>query len=140
MKISKQLLAILITSSIGLVSCGGGVKSAPSLVGTHWQLSSVNGSTLSKRLSKRITLNFHPKRASGSAGCNRYFSNYKLSGSNSVSFRGIGSTKMLCKPRFMKAERKFLSALRNANSYRLSNGALFIKGTGRVGVLKFVRP
>jgi len=141
MKINKQFLAILIGSSIGLVSCGGSdaVRSQPSLVGTQWQLTSFNGRTLGKRLSKRVTLNFHKKRATGSAGCNRYFSNYKTAtNSDSLRFNQIGSTRMLCKPRFMKMEHKFLGALKGTYAYVISNGELSL--SSNAGLLKFKRP
>ncbi|HIO92749.1 MAG TPA: META domain-containing protein [Leucothrix mucor] len=141
MKISKQFLiplSILMISSIGLTSCGGGTKPASSLEGTHWQLSSVNWRVLRNKLSKRMTINFNSKRATGSSGCNRYFANYTLSAKNAVHFSAIGSTKMLCKPRFMKIERKFLEALRGASSYRISSGELMIEGSG--ATLKFRKP
>ncbi len=140
MKINKQLLAVLIVSSTSLVSCGGGVKNpSPSLVGTNWQLYSLNGNILGKRLSKRVTLSFDTKRASGFAGCNRYFSSYHVSETNGLHFNDIGSTKKLCfKRRFMRVERNFLNALSNASSYQINNNELSINGSS--GALKFKRP
>ncbi len=141
MKINKQMLAAIIVSSVTLVSCGGGVKSSSSsLAGTNWQLYSLNGNVIGQKLSKRVTLNFDKKRASGSAGCNRYFSSYQVSEVNGLYFNNIGSTKKLCfKRRFMKVERNFLNALSNASSYQMvSNNELSINGSG--GLLKFTRP
>ena len=144
MKINRPFLSpltLLIIGSIGLTSCGGGLKKTPppSLVGTHWQLVSLNGAVLDDSLSKRMTLDFNDKRVGDSSGCNRYFSDYQVSGSNSLQFNAIGGTRRMCiKRSSMKIESQFLKTLQSANTYQVNNGMLSIQGGA--GVLKFKRP
>ena len=61
---------------------------------------------------KSPTLSLDPSsgRASGFAGCNRYFADYKLDGS-SLTLGPVGATKRLCDKEAMAIEDAFLAAL-----------------------------
>jgi len=63
--------------------------------------------------------------ASGSGGCNRYFSKTAISGRN-ISFAEIGSTYMQCPPALMNQERRFLDALSKTRSYKMETGKLVL--------------
>ena len=65
--------------------------------------------------------------ASGSGGCNRYFSKASISGRN-ISFAEIGSTYMQCPPALMNQERKFLDVLSKTRSYKMETGKLVLIG------------
>ena len=47
----------------------------------------------------------------GHAGCNRFFGTYQMFGKQ-LRFGAMGSTKKLCEPKSMKAERRFFQILK----------------------------
>ncbi len=126
---------ILLSTLLTLVSCGGGVKSNPSsLIDTQWKLISINGVPF--RGKSQPTISFNATRASGFAGCNRYFSNYFVTNKGQLNFGFIARTKMLCHNRSRRRlERQFIAGLRTANAFSINNGFLVIKGT--TGILQF---
>ena len=128
-------LIILLSTLLTLVSCAGGIKSNPSsLVDTQWKLLSINGVPFEGK--SQPTISFNATRASGFAGCNRYFSNYIFTNQGQINFDPIARTKMLChKRRIRRLERHFIAGLRTANAFSIYNGILEIKG--REGILQF---
>jgi heat shock protein HslJ len=70
-------------------------------------------------------------RVAGSAGCNRYFSSYKLDG-NSLELSETGSTMMMCPPEIMELEQKFLGALQKVTEIELESGQLLLTKDGEV--------
>lgn len=73
---------------------------------------------------KPPTLKLTPadSRATGFAGCNRYFATYSLSG-NSLKFESPGATKMFCAASD-SLERAFLGMLPEVAAYQLSDTVL----------------
>ena len=61
-------------------------------------------------------------RATGFAGCNRYFATYSLSG-NSLKFESPGATKMFCAASD-SLERAFLGMLPEVTTYQVSDTVL----------------
>jgi heat shock protein HslJ len=93
---------------------------APSLAGTSWM-----------RIDRGEdaphfpTLAFEGERASGHAGCNRWFAAVTRSGGQ-LSFAGIGATRMMCPEPAMATERAFLDALTATRSARIENRQLVL--------------
>lgn len=102
------------------------------LAASEWQATSVNGAPLVA--GSRLTLRLEGGRASGSAGCNRYFASYETGARQGISFTGVGSTRMACAEPLMDQERRFLNILENASGYNFyRSGELnIIAADGRV--------
>ena len=67
-----------------------------------------------------MTLSLDPETAAmqGSSSCNKLFGTYYAEG-DTVSFTGIGSTKMYCEGK-MDTEKDFMQALQAANKFKLN--------------------
>jgi heat shock protein HslJ len=89
-------------------------------------------------LKKPITLTFEPaeRKAAGFAGCNQYFSQFSMTGSN-LKFTETGSTKMFCEET-MATEMKFLTALEHVQSFKLEGNTLLLLADNKV-ILEFTR-
>ena len=109
-------------------------KTAPALdaitiEGTLWALDTYlnsEGDLVDVLPDSDITAELLEGQLAGSAGCNRYFSAYQLSG-NSLTFGQVGSTEMFCMAEgLMEQETDYLAALQLAASYQIANDALII--------------
>ena len=79
MKRTKQIAVILLLAVV-ITACAGAEESEDSLVGTVWNLTSLNGESLVPTTS--ITAEFSEDgRAAGSSGCNNYAAAYEVDGS-----------------------------------------------------------
>jgi heat shock protein HslJ len=76
-------------------------------------------------------------RFHGSAGCNRYFGGYELGDGNSLLFKNIGSTMMMCDDEIMRLETSYLEALKNISSYRTEKNSLVLSAGDERKVLVF---
>jgi heat shock protein HslJ len=112
------------------------------LTGTTWVLESLSaggGAVSSVIAGTEIDALFSPEgRVTGSAGCNRYFAEYNLSGS-SLSIGPAGSTKMFCgEPTGrMEQEQSYLSLLASATGYGIDGDRLILKDARGAGILAF---
>ncbi|WP_067050400.1 META domain-containing protein [Methanofollis ethanolicus] len=111
------------------------------LVGTNWTLESLHtGDAVSSVIAgSEITAIFgEDGKVAGSAGCNRYFASYNLSGS-SLTFGPAGSTKMTCaEPEgIMKQESTYLGLLEAVKSYTLEGDRLSLQDENGTAVLDF---
>lgn len=98
------------------------------LVGTNWTLESLHtGDAVSSVIAgSEITAVFDGDgNIAGSAGCNRYFATYNLSGS-SLTFGPVGSTKMACHDPegIMEQENTYLSLLQAVRGYTIEGDQL----------------
>lgn len=125
MKLSITLLLLLV---IGLVACkGGGVA----FEDREWVLESYGeaGNAQSVIEGSEITATFDgdTREVRGSAGCNNYFGEYEVDGSE-LSIPTIGNTEMYCmEPEgVMDQEEQYLQLLRLAESYETENSTLRI--------------
>ena len=102
------------------------------LTAAEWEATSLNGAPLVA--GSRLTLRLEDGRASGTAGCNRYFASYDISGRSGIRFSGVGSTRMACAEPLMEQERRYLNTLENASGYNFyRNGELtVVAADGRV--------
>jgi len=134
MKWMVVLLVLLLAACGRLVGQPAGPEL--DLVGTRWQLESLNGTPVLP--GSTVTLQFDADGvAGGNSGCNHYGGSYTLDGSN-IEFSEIFSTLMAClDDGVMDQEAAFLGALGNAQSVSLAGDRLTITHDG--GELIFVR-
>jgi heat shock protein HslJ len=115
-------------------------EAAP-LVGTNWTLASVHtGDTVSSVIAGSVITAVFGEDGSltGSAGCNRYFASYNLTGV-SLSIGQIGSTKMACTAPegIMEQETVYLNTLGGVKTYAIEGDRLELLDEDGVQVLTF---
>jgi heat shock protein HslJ len=93
-----------------------------SLTNTRWKLTAVGMPSTLPPLAKDVFLQMDTGRLKGFAGCNNYFGAYTTHQS-SITFTGIGSTKMFCQEG-MVTENKLFQALNNTTHYRITGTKL----------------
>ena len=100
------------------------------LVGTNWKLESFHTADSVSSVIAGTTINAvfgEDGKVSGSAGCNRYFATYNMTGS-SLSTGTVGSTKMYCgEPGVMVQENKYLALLGKVKTFTIEGGRLSLK-------------
>lgn len=93
------------------------------LDGSAWRLEAFlgGGNRVPVLADTEVTLEFSGKNLGGSAGCNRYNATYTTDGDH-LSVTPPRQTRMMClsPAGVMEQERRFLSALQAASTYRLS--------------------
>ncbi|QEC51776.1 META domain-containing protein [Anseongella ginsenosidimutans] len=107
------------------------------LLNTPWELVSINQETIDSAL-KEPTLLFEESgsKANGFAGCNQFFGTYSLS-ADSLSFSGLGSTKMFCE-QSQELEGQYLGRLSEVTHFVVSqNGSALTLLSNAVPVLEF---
>ena len=116
------------------------------LVGTNWTLESFHtaDAVSSVIAGTTITAVFgEDGQVSGSAGCNRYFASYNVTGT-SLSISPAGSTKMACgAPGVMQQESTYLTLISQAKTFTIKGDRLTLadaKGTTILSFAKSVLP
>lgn len=106
-----------------LQGCGGDPLEL--LLG-EWQIEDINGAGIIDN--SHLTMTFDEEgRVYGSASCNRYSSNYELTGEN-LTFSYSLATKMACPEALMNQEQKFLEVFNAINKFDIdATGALILK-------------
>lgn len=86
-----------------------------SLAGTRWTLveGNLDGAGLAAIEGQPVTLEFVDGQVSGNAGCNGYFGDYRVIGSE-ISVGMLGSTMKMCAEDVMDVEARYLAALQSA--------------------------
>lgn len=102
------------------------------LAGTEWMMLN------EERSATPPTLAFTEDRASGYAGCNRWFASVGRT-DQALEFGDIGSTRMMCSPPSMEAERAFMTALNDTRGFRIENGELVLYDIGGADTARFRR-
>ncbi len=117
-----------------LVSCKA---QQVSITQVEWKLTKMGATDLSV-LDQPITITMDEttKKIYGHAGCNRFFGTY-LSNDATISFSGMGSTKMFCQAT-MPVESAYFEALKKIQSYKTEGGKLYLLSEGSV-ILEFSR-
>lgn len=121
------------------ISCKTQQVAAPatptSITGIEWKLTKMSDVNLSV-LAKPVTLQLDEtkKGISGHGGCNGYFGGYQMSG-ETISFTGLGSTKMFCQDT-QAIEDTYFKALGTVQSYKIEGNKLYLLAAGKV-VLEF---
>jgi heat shock protein HslJ len=120
--LSKRALAIMFAATLAGVIPVTASAEDPSLDGTSWVLSSLEGYDLDP--TQPATLQFEGGNAGGSDGCNRYAMGYTAKGDR-LEWTSAGvSTQMACAPEVMKRAHAFLDAVRGSTSYRMKDDRL----------------
>jgi heat shock protein HslJ len=112
-----------------LTGCGG--EPASLLQGAEWIVVSIDGKPLVA--GSKATLTFATDgKLSGHASCNRFMSEYWLSGER-LSIASAAGTRMMCEAPLMQQEQAFLAALSSTQGFAISDdGALLLRtGDGR---------
>jgi heat shock protein HslJ len=84
------------------------------------------------------TLEFEAARASGFAGCNRWFASVAAQG-DALTFGGIGATRMMCPEPAMATERAFFDALGATRTARVEAGQLVLRDAAGAVLARFDR-
>jgi len=117
-----QSVTVVVGGQI-LTGCGG--EPASLLQGAEWAVVEIGGAPLVA--GSKATLAFAPDgRLSGHASCNRFMSEYTLSGEG-LSIAKAAGTRMMCDAALMDQERAFLAALGSVQSFSIAaDGALLL--------------
>lgn len=123
---------LFIAASIALLSaCTTPVSSsAPSLDG-EWREAT--------RAIHAPTITFEGERASGFAGCNRWFGTVTRGDYPALSFSQVGSTRMMCEGPQMNIEREFLAALGATQMATVDGDQLVLADIGGAEIARFLR-
>ena len=125
------LLALVFTAA-----CASANTSAPSsigdLAGSEWIMLN------EARSATPPTIAFTEDRASGYAGCNRWFASVGRT-DQALEFGDVGMTRMMCSPPSMEAERAFATALNDTRGFRIENGELVLYDIGGADTARFRR-
>ena len=113
------MAAIATASALAAAACASGAPHN-ALSGTRWAVESIGGTAASGP-----TIEFTANRVAGTGGCNRFFGGYAVSG-ESISFDGVGSTRMACSPEIMMRETAFFGVLNGARHYVRTGDQLVI--------------
>lgn len=129
------MCAMALFSLLGLVvacrSAAGSAASNPLLVGTSWRVVEIEGRGVLEGVESMLSFE-SARRIAGQAACNRYFGDLDI-GEGRIRFRPMGTTRIQCPPDVMDQERRFLSALGAATSFRREGGELvLLDDAGRV--------
>ena len=123
----KLLVFLFLAGTLWLAACSTG---AEALEDKTWVLESYGEpdslNTVLEDTEITATFDSTEGKVTGSAGCNHYFGDYEVSG-NELSFPGpIASTEMWCGEEIGEQERQYLSALTDAESYKIEGDKLTI--------------
>ena len=126
----KILLAALLLSSAGLVTCGSGA----SIEDMTWTLESYGekGNLKTLIVNTEITAEFNSADSiiAGSAGCNNYFGGYAINNKELTIIPPVVSTRMACPELILDQERDYLSLLETIETFKIENDKLTISGAG----------
>jgi heat shock protein HslJ len=121
-------LMLLAAASVA-AGCSQGNAGPSVLAATSWEVTAyrkADGTTAQILEGTRLSADFSAEgRVSGSAGCNRYFASYTVSG-DSISIDRAGATRKFCTDPngVMEQETMFLNALTSSTRFRLSGKQL----------------
>lgn len=103
-------------------------KLTPELLdSTEWELISWKDQ-MPQKDSCDITISFSDGRITGSSGCNRYFSSVSQSEiPGEISFGLIGATRMMCPPKRMQCEDRYLAILPSVRYFGFHYGLLALR-------------
>jgi heat shock protein HslJ len=128
----RATLAALVLLSACASGGNSGSPALGDLAGSEWLMLNET------RSATPPTIAFGDDRASGYAGCNRWFASAGRT-ENALEFGDIGTTRMMCSPPSMEAERAFVGALDDTMGFRIENGELVLYDTGGADLVRFRR-
>ncbi len=95
------------------------------LDGSAWTLSMLGGQPVAD--GPRPSLRFAQGRASGSDGCNRFESGYRVDGERITLAAGAATTRMACPDAVMGGAAAFMQALADARAWRIEDQRLELR-------------
>jgi heat shock protein HslJ len=146
---AKQKQTILVLIVLVLTSLVGACKAAqpgaaPSLVGTEWTLTSLDGGSLIE--DTEIALYFEETHLGGAMTCNGYgggrdSGKYTAKGNGTLAIHQLAVTVQLCStPKgVMEQEAAYIAALRNAATYQVIDDRLEIADASDETTLVYAR-
>ena len=129
----KSVLAWTFIPLLAFAGCSG--AAAQALAGTKWRLLSIGELTLPADTDTFIQFEAEG-RASGFAGCNRFFGSYQES-EGTIRIYGLGTTRKLCAEEVMELETAMLQALETARSFELRQTELTLYDEERETLARF---
>lgn len=128
---STRILSVIALTTL-LGACASTSPSAPlstqSLQHHHWVLEKIDGAPLPAEKGQAPDLEIGEHlRANGSAGCNRYFGQVEVQGTQ-LRIKQMASTMMFCPPPRQDWERAMTSTLSEWSEANLSEQQLRLKG------------
>lgn len=126
------LAALLLVSACASTTGTSETSGLGDLAGSEWMMLN------EQRSATPPTLAFAEDRASGYAGCNRWFASVGRT-DQALEFGDIGLTRMMCSPPSMEAERAFTTALSDTRGFRIENGELVLYDIGGADTARFRR-
>ncbi|HMQ04855.1 MAG TPA: META domain-containing protein [Pyrinomonadaceae bacterium] len=116
----------------------GGEARQADIIGIQWTLTRAGAEEVTAALAF-IQIDADGKRFSGSTGCNRMSGNAEVKGTK-IKFSNVATTKMKCViEKGDVTETKFLSALKDASTFRLMGNDLHIRDRSGRTTLRFKR-
>ena len=112
-----------------------GCAASPSLEGTHWQLTQLNGQPALEGVS--VTLSLEKDSLGGSDGCNTYGGSYTSKGSAFKTGGNLFSTMMYCSDDINNQATAYYTALNGAASFSLDGQTLSLLDASGNVVLVF---
>lgn len=110
-----------------------------SLVNTYWKLVRVDGAPVIAQENFReahMVLHRDASRLAGSTGCNTLMGRYQVENAR-IAFNQVATTKMACPAAPMKTEQDFLTALKQANAWRVEGARLELLGDNHESLAVF---
>jgi heat shock protein HslJ len=93
---------------------------------------------MATRAPRPPTIAFADERASGFAGCNRWFGQVSRDG-DSLRFSAVGTTRMMCEAPMMAIERDFLGVLERTRAARIEGDSLILLDDAGAELATFLR-
>lgn len=124
-------LLLLFCLTLAVAACNSS-KNMVKLADVKWNLETLDGKKLElKDSASEVFIQFDEveKRASGRAGCNRFFGNYEMNG-DKLKFSPMGATRMACPD--MEIESAFFKMLENVDSFSIKDKHLSFLQNGNV--------
>lgn len=119
-------------ASLALAACAATPEAAVNnLNGTSWREASGG--------EHAPTIEFADGRASGHAGCNRWFAGVAHGEGAALSFGDAGLTRMMCEPARMEVERRFMAAIRETQIAVVEGDTLILRDIAGADVARFAR-
>jgi len=122
MNAHKYIFAIGMVFSMILAACSPNSTSTNPLEDTSWILTKLNGQPVNS--DAQVTINFTNDKVDGTDGCNNYSGSYEVKG-NKISFNeDMVSTMMACEEAVMQQAAAYISALIQAETYKIEGQQL----------------
>lgn len=105
----------------------------------EWKLTELQGEAVATSSTAGLLFTSgKPNRVSGNTGCNRLNGSFELTGTNTIKFSPVATTRMACMDaKENTTEQKFTDALSKAGNWRIDNGVLLLQ-SGENIVAKFI--